>query len=219
MGLAPFSNPHRTLVIGPWGSRPSHMAVGLIYSSQVGLGMWARTCTEVPCINTSTVFHSCSHLVAGLMSHLSCVKSEMDRHAIMEPLSEKGGKFIRHGKCNGRCLQFWFICIGKDFVGIFSIQVVLCNMDTSSESTAYSAPAQFIETDIREIKKKIKKMNWYMSRIDSKGGRRLETVEMDMAHLRKEFAWSISRTKNALTGMLTDLEIQFEKLELKVVKL
>ena len=40
-----------------------------------------------------------------------------------------------------------------------------------------------------------------------------------MAYLRKEFSRSISRIENVVTGMLADLEIKFEKLELKVVKL
>ena len=40
-----------------------------------------------------------------------------------------------------------------------------------------------------------------------------------MAHLKKECDRSIARTKNVLTGMIIDLEIKFEKLELKVTKL
>ena len=79
-------------------------------------------------------------------------------------------------------------------------------------------PSSF-ETDIREIKKNIKKMNRHLSNIYSEGGRWLETIDRDMAYLKKEFTRSISRTENALTGMLAELEIKFEKLELKVVKL
>ena len=62
-------------------------------------------------------------------------------------------------------------------------------------------------------------MNRYLAQFDSEGGRRLETIDRDMAFLRKEFTRSVSRTENALTGMLAELEIKFEKLELKVVKL
>ena len=37
--------------------------------------------------------------------------------------------------------------------------------------------------------------------------------------MKKECDHSIARTENVLTGMLADLEIKFEKLELKVAKL
>ena len=159
------------------------------------------------------------HFYIGIMSHLHCVKSEADCPVIMETLNEMGGKIIKQGGCNGRGFQLWFVCISKDFVGIIGIQVILFNMDTSSDSMASSAPSQFIEMDIRNIKKKIKRMNHYLRRIDIEGGHRLEKTNMDMAHLRKEFTRSISQTENSLTGMLADLEIKFEKLELKVVKL
>ena len=62
-------------------------------------------------------------------------------------------------------------------------------------------------------------MNRYLSRIDTEGGCQLETIDMDMVQLRKKFGRSISRTENALTGMLEDLELKFEKMELKGVKL
>ena len=37
--------------------------------------------------------------------------------------------------------------------------------------------------------------------------------------MRKYFSQSISHTENVVTGMLEDLKIKFEKLELKVVKM
>ena len=107
-------------------------------------------------------------------------------------------------------------------MGVLSVHVVTFTMETplaSSESTDSSPLSQFIEIDIQEIKKKLRKMNMYLGKIDSKGGRRLEKVDRDMAYLRKEFARSISHTENALTRMLVELEIKFEKLELKVVKM
>ena len=105
-------------------------------------------------------------------------------------------------------------------MGLLSVQVVFTMgaSSASSESTTSSPPAQFMETDMREIKKNIKKMNQSLGKIDSEGGRRLETIDRDISFLRKEFARSISRTENALTGMLAKLEIKLEKLELKVVK-
>ena len=62
-------------------------------------------------------------------------------------------------------------------------------------------------------------MNWYLRKIDSKGGHRLETIDRDMDYLRKDFTRLISWTKNALIGILEELEIKLEKLEVKVVKL
>ena len=107
-------------------------------------------------------------------------------------------------KCIDCCLKIWCICISEDFVRFLSVQDVF-NMDVSSassKSTVSSPPVHPMETDIREIKRKIKKMNWYLGKIDTEGGRRLETIDRDMAFLRKEFARSISRTENALIGKL-----------------
>ena len=116
------------------------------------------------------------------------MKSKVDHSTIMETLSEKGGKIIKQGGCNGRGFQLWFVCTSKEFVGIIGIQDVLLNVDTSSKSTSSSALALFIEIDIMDIKKKIKKMNCYLRRIDTEGGFRLETIDMGMAQLRKEFS-------------------------------
>ena len=92
-------------------------------------------------------------------------------------------------------------------------------MEMSSKSTASSAPVQSIESDISNRRKKIKRMNRYLNRMDTEGGHRLEIIERDMVQLRKEFSRSISLTKQALTWMLEDLEIKSEKLELNVGKL
>ena len=92
-------------------------------------------------------------------------------------------------------------------------------MKMSSESMASSVPVHSIESDIRNIRKKIKRMNRYLSRMDTEGGSRLEIIERDKVQLRKEFSHSISLTKKALTWMLEDLEIKSEKLELNVEKL
>ena len=92
-------------------------------------------------------------------------------------------------------------------------------MEMSSESTTSSAPVHSIESDIRNIRNKIKRMNRYLNRMDTEGGHRLEIIERDMVQLRKEFSRSISLTKQALTWMLEDLEIKSEKLELNVGKL
>ena len=69
------------------------------------------------------------------------------------------------------------------------------------------------------MKKKIRGINRVLRRIDSEGSRRFDNVYKDMAHVNKECERSIARTENVLTGMLVDLEIKFEKMELKVAKL
>ena len=92
-------------------------------------------------------------------------------------------------------------------------------MEMSSESMASSLPVQSIESDIRNIRKKIKRMNRYLNMMDIEGRDCLEIIERDMVQLRKEFSCSISLTKHALTWMLEDLEIKSEKMELNVGKL
>ena len=62
-------------------------------------------------------------------------------------------------------------------------------------------------------------MNRYLNRMDTEGGHHLEIIERHMVQLREEFSRSISLTKQALTWMLEDLEIKYEKLELNVGKL
>ena len=92
-------------------------------------------------------------------------------------------------------------------------------METSSKSTMSSPLAQTVEANIRAIKKRMRKMNRLLNRMDTEGGQHLEIVYQDISHLRKEFDFSIKQTKQALTRFLAELETKMEKLELKVVKL
>ena len=92
-------------------------------------------------------------------------------------------------------------------------------MEMSLESTTSFAPVQSIESDIRNIGKKIKRMNRYLNRMDTEGGLRVEIIKRAMVQIRKEFSRSISLTKQELTWMLENLEIKYEKLELNVGKL
>ena len=69
------------------------------------------------------------------------------------------------------------------------------------------------------MKKKIKGISRVLSRINVKGARRFDNIYKYMAHVIKECECSIARTENVLTSMLADLEIKFEKMELKVAKL
>ena len=90
------------------------------------------------------------------MSRLPYAKSIEDSQEIMDFWSQLGGKVIRHDKGIERCFMLWFVCIGKEFVGVLSVQGVTCTMEASlesSESTDSSPSAQFIEMNIREIKK------------------------------------------------------------------
>ena len=58
-----------------------------------------------------------------------------------------------------------------------------------------------------------------MHQLDIEGGCYLEIVDRDMSQLQEESSHSISQTEQAMTGMLAKLEVKFDKLELKVVKL
>lgn len=69
------------------------------------------------------------------------------------------------------------------------------------------------------MKKKIKGISRVLSRINVKGARRFDNIYKYMAHVIKECERSIARIENFLTGMLTDLEIKFKKMELKVTML
>ena len=157
----------------------------------------------------------------------------MNTHAFMDKWSVYGVKFIIQNKGNGRCFMLWvdctseeivlwFVCFSEELVGSSAlvrncalVQNIICNMESSStsfESTGSSPLAQFIETDIKEMKKKIKRINKLLGKLDSEGGRRLDNVDKDMVYLKKEIDHSISRTGNVLTAMLADLEIKFKKL-------
>ena len=167
------------------------------------------------------------------MSHPSNANPSENSHAIMDKWSVYDGKFILQDKrkdchfmlwfdCTSEEIMLWFFYISEELKGVFSVHIVTCNMEASSassKSTGSSPPAQFIKTDIREMKKKIRRINRFLGKLDSEGGRWLDNIGRDMVHLRIEFDRSILRTENALTGMLAELEIKFEKLELKVAKL
>lgn len=69
------------------------------------------------------------------------------------------------------------------------------------------------------MKRKIRGINKVIGKIDSKGARRFDNVYKDMGHVKKNCERSIARTENVLTGMIANLEIKFEKMELKVANL
>ena len=118
-----------------------------------------------------------------------------DRPTNLGAMITKGGKVIIQGYRNACRLQLWFVCTSKDFTDIIVIEVVLTKMEISSKSMASIAPVQSIESDIRNIRKKIKRMNRYLNRMDTERGHHLEIIERDMVQLRKEFSYSISLTK------------------------
>ena len=55
--------------------------------------------------------------------------------------------------------------------------------------------------------------------MDIEGGRRLENVDQDLIHLRKEFELRISKTEQVFIRFLAELELNVEKLELKVSRM
>ena len=61
-------------------------------------------------------------------------------------------------------------------------------------------------------------MSKILGKFDVESAHRFDNVYKDLAYVKKEGEWAISRTKNVLTSMLADLEIKFEKLELEVAK-
>ena len=127
---------------------------------------------------------------------------------------------------SSKVIVLWFVWLCEDFVGSSAsekdcaqVLSVTRSMEETSESTGSSSLAQFIETDIKEMKKKIRGINRVLGRIDSEGACRFDNVYKDMAHVKKERERSIARTENVLTGMIAYLEIKFEKMELQVAKL
>ena len=58
-----------------------------------------------------------------------------------------------------------------------------------------------------------------MHNLDTEGGWRLEIVDRDISQLMEEFTHSISQIEQAMVGIISKLEVKFDKLELKVAKL
>ena len=133
------------------------------------------------------------------MSRPSDANPRVNSHAIMDKWSVYDGKFILQDKgkdrhfmpwfnCTSEEIVLWFVCISEELAGVLSVHIVTCNMEASSassESTGSSPPAQFIETNIREMKKKTRRINRFLGKIDFDGGRWLDNVGRDMVQLRK----------------------------------
>ena len=113
------------------------------------------------------------------MSRPSNANPSENSHAIMDKWSVYDGKFILQDKgkdlrfmlwfkCTSDEIVLWFVCISEELAGVLSVHIVTCNMEassTSSESTGSSPLAQFIETDIREMKKKIRRINRFLGKL------------------------------------------------------
>ena len=91
-------------------------------------------------------------------------------------------------------------------------------MASTTELTTSSNPSLSFSIELTEIHRKLRRKKRYLQHMDVKGERRLEIVDRDLTHLREEFMESLSQTERAMTTMLTDLEICFEKLELQVAR-
>ena len=108
---------------------------------------------------------------------------------------------------------------GSDCEEVLRVLVFYCVMEASSESTSSSPSALFVESDIRDLKNEIKKLKQTVNTIDTDGGRRLENVDRDSTFLRKELKRAVKRSENVFLGLMAELEIKMEKLELKVLKM
>ena len=62
-------------------------------------------------------------------------------------------------------------------------QALVFIMETSTESSGSSFPPNFVEVDIRELKKYVMVLQAQVEVIDTKGGRRLENVDKYLVHM------------------------------------
>ena len=97
--------------------------------------------------------------------------------------------------------------------------VLFVTMEDSLESTGSSPPAQFIETDIKEMKRNLRGINKVIDRMDFEGACCFDNVYRDMGQVKKVYDHSISCIENMLIGMIANLETRFENMELKIAML
>ena len=69
------------------------------------------------------------------------------------------------------------------------------------------------------MKHELKTLQNQVNAIDNEGGRRLDNVGKDPAHLRKKIKHKVKRFENVVIGLIAELEIKVERLELKVARL
>ena len=86
-----------------------------------------------------------------------------------------------------------------------------------ASSNASFAPKP-MEVIIREMKHDFKMLQDQVNAIDNEGGRRLDNVGKDLAYLRKKIKRKVKRSKNAVIGLIAELEIKVDKLALNLDK-
>ena len=104
---------------------------------------------------------------------------------ILEIMNAKGELVDIHGIGNVYILQFLFTHRhqGRNKVKIIGLQNSLFIMDTSSISTMSLSPIQSAATELRDIKKKIKRHNHFLHQLNIEGGRHVEIVYRDIVQL------------------------------------
>ena len=136
-------------------------------------------------------------------------------------------KDFKMWKDKGRGSRIWLICCSNELTEVLKLscrsvegqQALVFIMEASSESTGSSTPANFVEADIREIKRDVMVLQRQVEAIDTEGGRRLENVDKDLVFLRKQIKWAVKQAENVVIGLIAELEIKVDKLALKFVKL
>ena len=107
----------------------------------------------------------------------------------------KGGGWLLISQC-------WIICEVDAPSGIGRLLLFGAFMESPSESSASSPKHRDVGEEIKDIKQKLKRMNRLLHFMDSEGGRRLENVDQDLIHLRKEFQLGFVRTEHVFIRFL-----------------
>ena len=129
----------------------------------------------------------------------------------IDPGTIKGGSWLLISQC-------WIICKVDVSSGTGCLLLLGVFMHSPPESSA-SSPDRNLEEELRVIKRKVKKLDHLFHCMDSEGGRRLENVDQDLIHLRKQLKLGISKTEQVFIWFLAELEVKIERLELKVARL
>ena len=139
------------------------------------------------------------------------------------------GKYIRMCKEKGRGSLIWLLCrrsegevVSKVVCGSGCVErqcLLVVVMKALYKSTGSCPSTCFVETDIRDIKREVKELQRTMEAIDIEGSRHLENVDKYLDFLRKQINRSVKNSKNAVIGLVAELEIKVENVALKVVKM
>ena len=86
-------------------------------------------------------------------------------------------------------------------------------MASSSDSTVLGHdPIHLLETEIRELRRKVRDQKRFIKHLHEEGGRIFEMVEANLMHLHKDFSASFSQSVQALQAWCMEMEAWFDKL-------